>query len=108
MDAQGLTQDALAEKAGVSMHTIFRAVSKGSVPRGGNISKIAAALGVSQADLFMDPNANVTPANLGKSELVLRLSARLHSLDESELRALETVLEGFLELRGSRGQSSVG
>ncbi len=52
-----LSQAALAEKAGVSSHTILRAESKGKTPRSEQLTRIAHALGVTVSDLYMDPNA---------------------------------------------------
>jgi transcriptional regulator with XRE-family HTH domain len=53
--AKNWSQEKLAEEAGVSYHTVFRAEA-GVIPRGPNIEKLAKALGVSQATLFDDPS----------------------------------------------------
>lgn len=61
LEARGWSYEKLAEKADVGMHTVFRAVSKGVIPRGANIAKIAKALGVTEAQLFSDPNLEQSP-----------------------------------------------
>lgn len=49
------SQGDLAEAAGIGLQTVFRAESKGVIPRGSTIAKLAAALGVTEAQLFSDP-----------------------------------------------------
>lgn len=84
----GLSQAELAEKAGVSHHTIFRAESKGMIPLRKNISKIARALGVPETDLFTDPatiNAPEiveTPAN-PDSEILQQLKILEAKIDKN-------------------------
>lgn len=77
MTQKGLSQQALADLAGVSLHTVFRAVSKGIMPRGGNLGKIAHALGTSETYLLDDPNrppvtAEIAPNQLASIEWVIR------------------------------------
>lgn len=50
----GLSQIELAGNAGIGQQTVVRA-EKGTIPRGANITKLAAALGVSEGELFADP-----------------------------------------------------
>lgn len=94
MDAQDLTQQELAEKSGVSMHTVFRAVSKGMIPRGGNIEKIATALGVPAATLFEDPHHKPPPpltvSDMTPEQLLATLSkaTQTETADEAELLRL--------------------
>lgn len=91
MGEKRLSQRRLAEKAEVSPHTIFRAVSKGVRPRGDNLYKIANALGVTEADLLRSPGdadqppppaqtvADMTPAEL--EALVARASKRDNTIN---------------------------
>lgn len=86
MDEQGFTQESLAAEADVGHHTVFRAVSKGVIPRGLNIAKIARALGVSTSDLFANPNAAAIERQQAKVASVIegleQVQAGLKSLGE--------------------------
>lgn len=64
MAAKGLSMKLLALKSKVSYHTIFRAVSKGVIPRGINQRKLALALGVTVSDLNADPSKSIPPVFL--------------------------------------------
>lgn len=82
-DSKGWSQLELAEMAGVSNHTVFRAESKNMIPRGENIRKLAEALGVSESELFKGLES--TPQPPSKPELVLALIQKLPTLDQREL-----------------------
>lgn len=78
MDSRGWSYKQLAAESGVSYHTVFRAISKGIVPRGGNLQKLALALGVAVGDLWdsrLTPDrTGVTLSDLSKSnEKILEL-----------------------------------
>lgn len=98
MEERGLTQEALAERAKVGYHTVFRAVSKGVIPRGLNQAKLAEALGVSVADLNADPYQR-PPDDY---ELIHRFVANPKDLPRSLLRLfLEKFEQAPIGLRAS-------
>lgn len=76
MTAKGLSQKQLADKAGVSAHTVFRCVSKGKTPRGKQLDGIAQALGVTVSDLYSDPDAPKPASELTPAEFQKILDAR--------------------------------
>lgn len=122
-NARGWSQQQLADFAGVSLQTIFRAESKGITPRGGNISKIAKALKVSDFDLFRDPSetprslktiANMTQDELTQTivaaqkrsdplsnldpqikNLIIRIQSRLTTLNEHQLGTILGLIDEY-------------
>lgn len=107
MDEQGHTLETLAEKSGVSLHTIFRATSKGKIPRGPNIEKLASSLGVTAADLFAAKSGSIkSPAtSQSRPETIGRILATLESMSDQEVSALMETLEAGSKTRSrvSRG-----
>ncbi len=100
MDEQGHTLESLAEKSGVSLHTIFRATSKGKVPRGPNIDKLANALGVSASDLFAEGRGpKASNAASSRHESIGRILAALESMSDQEVSGLMETLEAGAETR---------
>lgn len=72
-EAKQLSQNELAERSSVGLQTIFRAESKGVIPRGANLEKIAKALEVSVSDLFDDKGTSYQGAEATMEELKIRL-----------------------------------
>lgn len=110
MTERGWTQKELAEMADVSQHTVFRAVSKGVIPRGGNLEKIAGAFGCSVADLYRDPSKATEDTSFAVpkvAELIAAIVRALPTLDQDELRMILTRIE-TLPSRKSRSDSDVG
>lgn len=56
IDGRGWSYKRFALESGVSYHTVFRAITHGRVPRGGNLQKMAKALGVSISNLWEEPS----------------------------------------------------
>lgn len=90
---KGWSQKQLADFATVSLMTIFRAESKGVIPRGENIAKIATALGVTESDLFKDPMAESLESPSSSLEAIGLLIREATTLTDSQL---EMVI-GFIE-----------
>jgi len=65
MTEKGWSIKRLAAEAKVSYHTAFRAISKGIIPRGENQQKLAEALGVTIADLHVEPRRRSPPKHQG-------------------------------------------
>jgi len=55
LESRGWSLKRFSIEAGVSYHTVFRTLSKGIIPRGGNLQKMAKALDASIADLYAQP-----------------------------------------------------
>lgn len=106
--SMGFSQEKLSEVAGVSYQTIFRAESKGVVPRGGNLGKIAKALGVTESDLYKDPEfIQTTTSSESKSQLITTLITILPTLDENQLGTI-LKLATSLSPAGTSKKSEVG
>ena len=108
-NAKNWSQQQLADFAGVSLQTIFRAESKNTVPRGNNLRKIAAALGVTESDLYSEADQIKNFATApGKAESTLALIATLSSLNEAEVNDLLALANGFLTRRGMNTKKITG
>lgn len=96
---KGWSQTALADFAEVSAHTVFRAESKGIIPRGENIAKLATALGVTESALFANPNSQneeIPPESAeSKESLIGRIMIRLPTLDQDQLNSILRIAEGY-------------
>jgi transcriptional regulator with XRE-family HTH domain len=57
--SRGWSMVKLADFSGVSYQTVFRAESKGIMPRGDSLAKIAKALNTTIAGLYEDPKSSV-------------------------------------------------
>lgn len=100
LDELGWSYKKFSLESGVSYHTIFRALSKGVIPRGENLGKMANAVGVTVGDLWKDPSVvsrapNQTVGDLTPEDLIERIrkasgndieTARLKK-ENDELRA---------------------
>lgn len=84
LDQLGWSYKKFSLESGVSYHTIFRALSKGIVPRGENLRKMGAALGLSVSDLLKDPNS--VPVEAKRANVVT-----LSDLSKSEERIIEAL-----------------
>lgn len=84
-DVCNLSQQALADLAGVSLQTIFRAESKGVVPRAENLEKIASALKTTIANLFTSYEAKEKAAFLMKQDEENRGKVTLNASQLEEL-----------------------
>lgn len=103
-DEKDWSQMKLADESNVSIQTIFRAESKNVIPRGKNIEKIAAALGVEAYVLFSDPDVKINnEQSFDKqtiqliSEMSVKAAGELlqkESLTEEE-KELLNILRGF-------------
>jgi len=106
--SMGFSQEKLSEVAGVSYQTVFRAESKGVVPRGGNLGKIARALGVTESDLYNDPDKpEKIETTADKSQLITTLITILPTLNENELGAILKLATTFSS-SGSAKKDEVG
>jgi transcriptional regulator with XRE-family HTH domain len=91
----GMTQESLAEHAGVSIDTVRKietGVSGASFPM---IEKIAIALSVDAAELF---SATIPSSGFNKGKFQ-EISVRLAGLSEKELRWIAELLEVALKSR---------
>ena len=87
---RGWSQEKLAQEAGVSYHTVFRAEA-GTKPRFDNLQKIANALGVSETDLIYE--AKPKASQDAKASLLTTLYSIAPTLSESDLRELVTLAQ---------------
>jgi transcriptional regulator with XRE-family HTH domain len=98
----GLTQSQLAQKVGVELKTYNRweALNNGTEPRGGNLERLTAALGITR-DYLLGP----APGRVGQDERLAHIEAKLDE-NNTLLRALlahhgvtvDTLIEPPIEL----------
>lgn len=89
LEELGWSYKKFSSKSGVSYHTIFRAVSKGVIPRGENLRKMATALETTVAELLADPNA------VPKQVIQPLTAADLAQSEERILKALKSTTRGY-------------
>lgn len=92
----GLTQEALAERAGISTDMISKIEGGNSGARFGVIAQIAEALEVDPAELF---TPNLPSGQLQRATLT-DIVSRLGSLSDGDLRWLNGVIEAALRQKG--------
>lgn len=92
----GLTQEALAERAGISTDMVSKIEGGTSGARFGVITQLAQALNVDPAELFTPdlPGGQLQRATLTE------ITSRLASLSEAELGWLKNLVEAALRPRG--------
>lgn len=88
----GLTQEALAERANISVDMVSKIEGGSSGARFGVIAQLAEALGVDPAELFTPD----LPSGQLKRGALMDITTRLASLNESELRWLSNLIEAAL------------
>lgn len=88
----GMTQEALAERAGISADMVSKIEGGSSGARFGVVSQLADALGADPAELFTPdlPNGQLQRATLNE------ITTHLASLSESELLWLRNLIEAAL------------
>jgi transcriptional regulator with XRE-family HTH domain len=89
IDSRGLTQEDLAEAAGLSVDMISKIEVGASGARFPSIERLADAVGVDPAELFTSdiPNGSLSRGAFGE------ISAKLSSLPESELIWISALLD---------------
>ncbi len=87
-----LTQEALAERAGISTDMVSKIEGGTSGARFGVVARLAAALDVDPAELF---TPNLPSGQLQRSTLI-EITSRISSLSDSELLWLKNLLEAAL------------
>lgn len=98
---QGLTQEALAEKAGMSWIMIQRAETTNTWPSPETIDKIASALGVDQASLFIDPEKPAVEIS-NRDLTILKILQNLFAATDGDLRSVLTLLSDSSESASKR------
>lgn len=88
----GLTQEALAERANISVDMVSKIEGGTSGARFGVIAQLAEALGVDPAELFTPD----LPSGQLKRSALMDITTRLASLSDSELRWVSNLLEAAL------------
>lgn len=92
---RGLTQEALAERAGISTDMISKIESGNSGARFGVIEKLAEALQIDPAELF----TSELPHSQLKNGALVSITARLATLNEQDLGWIRSVIELILKGR---------
>lgn len=92
----GLTQEVLAERAGISVDMVSKIEGATSGARFRVIEQIAAALGVDEAELF----TTELPRDQLKKGGLLEITGRLATLSEADLAWLRGVIDAALRPRG--------
>lgn len=102
-EAQGMTQDELAEKIGRSVDTVSN-IERGVYGTRIDVAgRIATILKVSMADLFSFED-DVQPSSVREHRrLVQGLTAILNGLDMKSLLVIKDVIEASVKLTGRRG-----
>lgn len=105
-EAQGMTQDELAEKIGRSVDTVSN-IERGVYGTRIDVAgRIAATLKVSVADLFSFEDEVQPSAIREHRRLVQGLTAILNGLDMKSLLAVKDVIEASVKLASRRGGRS--
>ena len=91
----GLTQEALAARAGISPDMISRMEAGATGARFPTIDKLAQALEIDPAELFTPD----LPQGAASSSQLRNITARLSTLNEDQLRWLNGVIEAALKPR---------
>lgn len=91
----GLTQEALAERAGISTDMISKIESGSSGARFGVIEKLATALRIDPAELF----TSELPSGQLKNDTLVGVTSRLAALSEGDLTWMKGVIEAVLKGR---------
>jgi transcriptional regulator with XRE-family HTH domain len=91
----GMTQDALAAAAGLSVDMVSRIEAGATGARFGTIEKLAEALGVDAAELF---TPELSPGARQRAALS-NVTARLASLSDRDLAWVSDVLDAVLRAR---------
>lgn len=91
------SQENLAEEAGLSYHTIFRAEA-GEELSVASIKKIAKALRVPISELIDD---NDSKQEQSRSDLILSIQSRLATLDYDELRTISSAVDDLAAVSAS-------
>ena len=89
----GLTQEALAERAGISTDMVSKIEGGNSGARFGVITRLAEALGVDPAELFTPD----LPAGQLQRSTLTAITTRLASLSDGDLEWLTGILEAALQ-----------
>jgi len=92
----GLTQEALAERAGISTDMVSKIEGGTSGARFGVIAQLANALAVDPAELFTPD----LPDGQLKRSIVTEITIRLASLSDGELLWLKNLVEAALKPKG--------
>lgn len=95
-----LTQEELAERAGLSVDMISKIEVGSSGARFGTIQKIAAALDVDEAELF---STEIATGAIGRSKLN-SLMLKMASLDDVQLQWVADLVDLTFGKRGPRSQ----
>jgi transcriptional regulator with XRE-family HTH domain len=93
---RSLTQDALADQAGVSTDMISRIEAGATGTSFTTITKLAAALGVDPAELF----STEVPSGAMQRTTLTNLTARLAGLSDRDLAWLTGIVDAVLKPRG--------
>lgn len=91
----GMTQEALAERAGISTDMVSKIEGGSSGARFGVIEKLAAALGIDPAELF----TSELPSGQLKNDAMVSLTSRLAALSDSDLNWIRGIIDAVLKGR---------
>lgn len=91
----GMTQEALAERAGISTDMVSKIEGGSSGARFGVIEKLASALGIDPAELF----TSELPSGHIRNETLVYLTSRLAALSESDLNWIKGIVDAALKRR---------
>ncbi len=97
--AKGWTQTQLALESGVSFRGVQDIETGKRSPRPATLEAIAGALGMT-SDVLISQSVGKTPAtSLSRGDILIRIMEGLPTLNDSELRTVETTIEDLLALR---------
>lgn len=92
-----LTQSELADAAKTSLTTINRLEKGRQLPHSETLSEIAKALNVTVSELYLDPHTprQADHSNKSKAQVLGELALLLPTLDDSQLRTVLSLVEGY-------------
>lgn len=94
--ALGMTQEALAERVGVSTKTITNWETEKVEIKSGNVDKLAEALGVSKVDLFAGEDTNLNDDT--KREIDQRIGSLIERVDDVQTITIKVEDRGIVSM----------
>lgn len=100
-EARGLSQKQLGTLAGVTAPAITMWETGKRFPRGKNLTSLARALGVAEAEIMNDTpiEKDYSPVSNDRATRILQIQDKLKLLSDQNLAAIEFAINGRLEIQ---------
>ena len=100
-EARGLSQKQLGTLAGVTAPAITMWETGKRFPRGKNLTSLARALGVAEAEIMNDTpiEKDYSPVSNDRASKILSIQDKLKMLSDENLASIEFAIEGRLKIQ---------